>query len=230
MKHLLAIIFGVVSLGLAIALYVTNRNDNAQHDADVSSLNDFSNRLETATSAINERDGVMLILSNNVDGLQAAWGTLSNRLVQASSTADADGELVTNLGRQLAAVTSDLRTTNQVFTRQVMLLTNQVAGLSQQLALTQTNLMQTNLDLVQMGRDYVALENRFRIDVGERMVVERKFRNSAELKAQMQHLKKHPAGEVTESGILAGLDVEVRSNGVYHVIAPHGIYHVIAPN
>jgi hypothetical protein len=221
MKLFLPIILGVVSLGLAIALFVMNRNDNAQHDADVASTTDFSNKLETATSAINERDGVMLVLSNNVDVWQSAWVTLSNQLVVASSTVETDAEQITNLNRQLMATASDLRTTNQLFTRQVMLLTNQVAGLTQRLAVTQTSLVQTNQDLAQMGKDYVSLDNRFHIDVGERMVIERKFRNLAELKAQMQQLKKHPAGQLTEFDILAGLDVEVRSNGIYHVITPN---------
>ena len=56
--------------------------------------------------------------------------------------------------------------------------------------------------------------------MAERVVVERKFYNLAELQAQMQKLKRHPAEEISAGSIYAGLDVEVKSNGTVHVIAP----------
>ena len=56
--------------------------------------------------------------------------------------------------------------------------------------------------------------------MAERVVVERKFNNPSELQAQMQYLKKHPAGVISADSIYAGLDVEVKSNAV-HVISPN---------
>jgi len=40
------------------------------------------------------------------------------------------------------------------------------------------------------------------------------------LQAQMQKLKKNPADVISSESIYAGLDVEVKSNGTVHVIAP----------
>jgi len=59
-----------------------------------------------------------------------------------------------------------------------------------------------------------------RRDVAERAVVERKFYNLSELRAQMEKLKDYPGGEVSAESIYAGLDVEVTSNAV-HIIAPN---------
>jgi hypothetical protein len=55
--------------------------------------------------------------------------------------------------------------------------------------------------------------------VAERIVAERKFNNLLELQSQMEKLKKNPADAITEEGIYAGLDVEVKSNK-FHVISP----------
>ena len=55
--------------------------------------------------------------------------------------------------------------------------------------------------------------------MAERVVVERKFNNLSELKAQMEKLKNNPAAEISAGSIFAGLDVEVKSNA-FHVISP----------
>jgi septal ring factor EnvC (AmiA/AmiB activator) len=102
---------------------------------------------------------------------------------------------------------------NQTLGRRVMDLTNQVAGLTSQIALTEASLNQAN-------KDYALLENRLRRDVAERIVVERKFNNLSELQAQMQKLKKNPADVISSESIYAGLGVEVKSNGTFHVISP----------
>ena len=102
-----------------------------------------------------------------------------------------------------------------------MSLTNQFAGFTNQIALIEASLAQTNKDLVQACKDYALLENRFRIDVAERTVVERKFNNPPELQAQLKKLKRNPAGVVSAESIYAGLNVEVKSNGWCHVITPN---------
>jgi hypothetical protein len=71
-------------------------------------------------------------------------------------------------------------------------------------------------------KDYALLENRLRQDVAERSIVERKFNNAVELKAQMQKLEKNPTKLVTSGQIYGGLDVEVSSNGTYHVLSKDG--------
>jgi hypothetical protein len=96
--------------------------------------------------------------------------------------------------------------------RQVAALTNRVAALA--------GLMTSTLaDLDQARKDYALLDNRFRINVAERAVVERKFYNLADLQNQMQYLKTHPPETISAGSIYANLGVEVKSNTV-HVISP----------
>ena len=90
-------------------------------------------------------------------------------------------------------------------TRQTNELTNQVAS--------------ARASLLQANKDYVLLENRFRRDVAERVIVERKFNNRTELKAQIEYLLWNPTQEISEDRIREGLNVVVQSNLCY-VIAP----------
>ena len=106
---------------------------------------------------------------------------------------------------------------NQRVTR----LTNKVAELSGQFALTQTNLAQTTQDLAQARKDYTLLDNRFRRDVAERVVVERKFNTYAEVEAQTKKLWSKSMPLATPESIYAGLNVEVKANGEAHVITPN---------
>lgn len=196
---------------------MVKQGDNAQHDTDVSSTADFSNRLTSAQSLIALREETILTFSNSLNDSQSASLACSNQLLAAQSTIALGTEQITNLNQQVAEVKSE----NQKFDRRIMDLTNQIAGLTKQIALTEASLAQTNKDLVQAGKDYVLLENRFRIDVAERTVMERKFDNLLELQAQIKKLKKNPAGAISEDSIYAGLNVEVKSNGWCHVITPN---------
>jgi len=112
----------------------------------------------------------------------------------------------------MAQAESENQTRQADLDRRVLDLTNQVAGLTRQLAVAQTNLNQSY-------QDYALLENRLRRDVAERLVLERKFNNPSELRAQIENLQWSPAQEVSADRIYAGLDVEVKSN-TFHVIAP----------
>lgn len=91
-------------------------------------------------------------------------------------------------------------------------LTHQIVELTNQVALARGSLLQAN-------KDYVLLDNRFRRDVAERVIAERRFTNRTELKAQMEYLQRHPSKEISEDRIREGLNVEVKSNLCY-VIAP----------
>jgi len=215
MKLFLPIACVVVCIGLVIALVMTKNGDNAQHETDVSAINDFSNQLDSAHIRIATSLGTVLTFSNSLNECQAAALMFSNHLNEAQSTIALDAEQLTNLNQQIVSLKSE----NQAFAQRVMDLTNQVAGLTRQIAFTQASLTQTNQDLVQAYKDYSLLENRFRTDVAERTVVERKFNNLLEVQDQLQKLKKQPAGVVTAESIYAGLDVMVRSNGSFHVIS-----------
>ncbi|MEI7533041.1 MAG: hypothetical protein WCK57_01635 [Verrucomicrobiae bacterium] len=213
MKTYFLIALAVVSVVLAVVLFTTKNSDNAQMVADANTIVDYSNRLDTAEMHVSERNGALIILSNT---LAETTQTLSNQLTAAQSALALDAEQVAKLNQQITAATADNQSLNQHLTS----LTNQVASLSAQLAQTQTNLTQTSQDLALAKTNYVLLENRFRRDVAERIVVEHKFNMISELQAQLKKLQTNPGQWATPKSIYEGLNVEVSSNGACHVIAP----------
>ena len=216
MKSILTVILVVVSVVLAGALFLTKQSNNAQMASDAASIGDYSNRLDTTPAQLTSRAGTMVTLSNRLDECQSAFGEISNRETEAQATVTQSAEQITNLTHQVASAIAE----NQSLNQQVMNLTNQMAGLAQQLALTQTSLTQTNKDLVQLQKDYALLDNRFRRDVAERVVVERKFNTYSEVEAQLKKLWSHSVPWTTPESIYKGLNVEIASNGVAHVIMP----------
>lgn len=217
MKSILPIVLGIVCVVLAVAFYLTKQGDDTQHAADVSSFTDVSNQLTTAHLQIADYQGAVLSLSNNLDASQSGWLALSNQLVDAKSAQALEAEQITNLNAKV----TETEAANQTLEQHAMELTNQAASLTQQLAATKASLDGTNQALVQANNDYGLLERRFRMNVAERVVVERKFNNLRELQAQMKRVKQNPASEVSAEKIYADLDVEVRSNGTFHVITPY---------
>jgi chromosome segregation ATPase len=210
MKHYLSMALTLVCTVLVIALVMMKRGDDAQHENDAGAIAGFSNQLDSAQMQIAACNGTILTFSNSLNESQSASLTFSNQLTEAESTIALDTGQITNLNLQVAELVSE----NQTFGQRVMDLTNQMTALTRQIAVTQTNLDQAN-------KDYALLENRFRIDVAERLVMQRKFYNRAELQAQIQRLKEDPfVQEISEQSIYAGLDVEVKLN-TFHVISPN---------
>ena len=216
MKLFLPIALGVACIGLIISLISTKNNAAARHETDAGTIVDFSNQLASAQSQIVARDASLLVCSNSLDEARSAAVAYSNHLSEAQAALALDAEQITNLTSQVTAARSE----NQTLGGRVMGLTNQVADLTRQLASTTASLTQTNQDLVRLSKDYGLLDNRFRIDVAERVVAERKLNNLLELQTQIRNLKKHPAPAITAESIYAGLNVEVKSNGWCRVIAP----------
>ncbi len=212
MKQYLPTVLALVCTVLVVSLIVLKRGDAVQHENDADAIAGFSNRLDTAQAQIAFCNGTLITLSNSLDECRSASLTCSNRLMEAESNLALDTEQITNLNRQVAEVESKNQTLDQTFGQRVMDLTNQVAGLTNQIALTTASLDQAN-------KDYALLENRLRRDVAERIVMERKFNNPLELKAQMENLKWSPAQVISADSIYAGLNVEVKSN-TFHVISP----------
>lgn len=213
MKSYSTKILAVVCVLLAITFVVVKHRDNTRHEKDTNSITDYSNRLDTAFQTIAVRDVTILDQSNSLAECRSSSLTLSNQLTKAIVGKE---DQITNLNRQIETITSD----NQALNQQVVNLTNQITSLTQQIASTEASLTQTNQTLTQAHKDYALLENRFRIDVAERVLTERKFNNLAELQAQMEKLKTNPTVEITADKIYANLNVEVKSNGVFHVITP----------
>jgi chromosome segregation ATPase len=217
MKLFLPIVLAVVSIVLAISLYTSKQDASAQHQTDAGAIADLSNQLTSAQSQISDRGETIVTLSNSLDQCQSASVTLSNQLADAKTEAAADKEQIGSLNAKM----TEMQAGDQALVRQTQELTNQINGLAQNLATAKSSLTETNQALTQTWKEYLLLENRFRIDVGERVLVERKFRNIAELKTQMRRLKENPFGEIYPELIYANLDVEVKSNGTFHVVAPN---------
>lgn len=213
MKQYLPTALALACLVLVIALFMTKRGDEERHGNDVAAIADFSNQLWSAQTQIAINNGTIITLSNYLGDARSAVSTFSNQLAEAESTATLGADQITNLNQRVAVLESENQTLSQTLAQNVMNLTNQIAGLTNQLAATRASLAQAN-------KNYDRLENRFRRDVAERLVVERKFNNLSELKAQMQNLERNPAAEISAGSIYAGLDVEVKSNSFY-VIAPN---------
>jgi len=216
MKQYLSIAAVTVSVILAIAFFLTKRSDNAQHDTDVASITDFSNRLDLAQTQISIRNGNLIILSNTLAECTSAALSFSNRLAEAQSSLALQSEKISDLTRQVTSATSE----NQKLGQNIADLNSRVATLTNQLASTQASLDRTNQDLVQSQKDYAKLENRFLRDVAERVVVERRFNSYLDVKAQLKKLETTPTPIATPESIYAGLNVLVRSNGTAYVISP----------
>jgi len=204
----------LVCAGLVIFLIVMKSGDNTQHESDAAAINDFSNQLDTAQSQLALFAGRSLMFSNRLEEARTAALTLSNQWLDAQAALARTTEQVTSLNRQVAAAAAE----NQTLGRSIVDLTNQmtsqVAALTKQTALAETALNQANTN-------YALLENRLRRDVAERLVIQRKFYNRAELQAQLDRLQNDPfVPQISEHSIYAGLDVEVRSNS-FHVISPN---------
>jgi chromosome segregation ATPase len=217
MKLYLSIAAGAVIVVLAVVLFMTKRSDTAQLASATDTIVDFSNRLDTAHAQIANRDESLVTLSNSLAECQSASLTFSNQLTEAQATNALQADQITGLNGQVTAAAAE----NQALNGRITDLTNQVVALNGRLAVTETNLAQTRLDLAQAQKDYALLGNRLRRDVAERVVVERRFNNLGEVQAQEEKLKKAGAPWVTSGSIYAGLDVEVQSNGVVHVLAPN---------
>jgi septal ring factor EnvC (AmiA/AmiB activator) len=209
MKNYLITVLTAACIGLAIFLAVTKRDAGTQQAKDAGSIASYSNQLWSAQTEIAIGNGRIITLSNSLDESLSVMSAFSNHLAEAQSNIVLNTEQIAGLQQQVAGAKLENQTLNQ----HAMDLTNQITGLNSQLTLTQSDLNQAN-------KDYALLENRFRIDVAERLVVERKFNNPLALQSQLLKLKLNPAGEVSVGSIYAGLDVEVKAGRV-HVITPN---------
>jgi len=217
MKQNLSIILVVVSILLAAGLVFTKWSDNANLNTATGTIADFSNRLDVAQSQLTVAAGTILTQSNSLADATSASLTFSNQLVDAQSTNTAQAEQITSLNTQIAAATAQ----NQALSADLLDVTNQLTALKAQLALAQSSLTQTQQDYAQFRKDYALLQNRFQRDVAERVVLERRFNSLTELKNQMVNVYMYPPRqEITPESIYKGLDVEIKSDSVAHVIAP----------
>jgi predicted nucleic acid-binding Zn-ribbon protein len=192
---------------------MSKRDNDAQHDKDTETITSTSNMLSTAWKEVAAVKGNVLTLSNQLETSQSTSLTFSNQLIDAKSALatakEASERQIADLNRQ----TTLLETEKQASSQRIAELTNHISDLTNQIVSAQTNLLQAN-------KDYALLENRFRRDVAERVIVERKFNNRKELEAQLENLKWNPTMEISEYRIREGLNVVVGKSNLCYVIAP----------
>jgi chromosome segregation ATPase len=213
MKHLLTVILGVLCLGLAIALFSSKRDNDAQHEKDAETINSTSNMLSTAWKEVAAFRGNVSTLSNQLETSQSATLTFSNQLIEAKSALTTAKEASERQITDLKAQSAQLETENQASSQRIAELTNHISDLTNQIALAQASLLQAS-------KEYALLENRFRRDVAERVIVERRFNNRNELKARLEYLQWNPVLEVSEDRIREGLNVVVGKSNLCYVITP----------
>jgi chromosome segregation ATPase len=212
MKSPLAISLAVVIAALLTALLLIKHNGDAQIETATGIITDYSNRLDTAQAQINVRNDVVLNQSNQLQACQAQILEFSNQLTEAQSARQTDASQLEALKVRLGQCDTDKQSLQTSFNRQLDSLTNQLAAMNIRVGVATTNLAQAN-------EQFQLLENRFRRDVAERTVLERRFNLIPELETQIQKLQLHPGPWTTPENIYAGLGVEVLSNGEFHVIA-----------
>jgi predicted nucleic acid-binding Zn-ribbon protein len=216
-KHLPAVILGLLCLGLAIALFLSKRDNDAQQERYTETITTASNLLVSAEKEVAAFKGKVASLSNQFETCQSTSLTFSNELIDVKSALATTKE---SLERQItdlkAQSTQQLETEKQASSQRIAELTNHISDLTNQIASAQTNLLQAN-------KDYALLDNRFRRDVAERVIVERRFYNRQELKAQLEMLQWNPAKEISEDRIREGLNVVVGKSNLCYVIAPEEI-------
>ncbi len=213
MKQYLSAALALACAVLVISLVLMKRSDDAQHETEAASIADFSNQLDSAQTQIAICYGTIAVFSNRLDECRFSALAFSNQLIEAQSNIAVGTEQIAKLDRQVAEAESENQTSSHRIVDLTGQMTNQVAGLTKQIASTRSGLDQAN-------KDFALLENRFRREVAERIVVERKFNNPSELQAQLENLQWNPAAVVSADRIYAGLDVEVRSNRFY-LISPN---------
>jgi predicted nucleic acid-binding Zn-ribbon protein len=217
MKHLSSVILGLVCLGLAVFLFVSKRNNHAQHETDAETITSTSNLLSSCQTEVAAFKEEAIALSNRLETCQSTSLTFSNELTEAKSAlATTKEELdrqIADLTRQITRQTAQSETEKQASNQRIADLANQNAELTNQIASDRASLLQAN-------KDYALLDNRFRRDVAERVMVERKFNNRTELKAQIEYLLWNPSKEISEDRIREGLNVVVGRSNLCYVIAP----------
>jgi predicted nucleic acid-binding Zn-ribbon protein len=236
-------VLAVACVGLAIGLLAVKKQGADQHNADVSSIVDFSNQLVNAGMKINDLNQVNLMLTNDLAASQQQAAQLSNNLA-AATAAIADGksalasaqDQITNLNVRL----SDLEVQNRVLDQRASELTNTIAKLN-------SLIDDTRAKLTASETNSVFLQQELQKEMAQKAEIEHKFNDLDALRAQVRKVKtdlfvarrlqldKNGSGTVHAAQLLIqrtvpatnappvggyGLNVEVGSDGSVKVIPP----------
>jgi chromosome segregation ATPase len=212
MKKYLTASLVFVGVVLAVALFMARREVATQNDELAATTNEFtdcSNHLASAQSQLHENNLLLNSCSNRVAECMAAVTDFSNQLTTAQGLVTQSKAQIEQLSHQLTTVQNEKAAAEST-----------LKDCTNRLLIVTAKLVSANTNLIQAAKDYALLENRFRRDVAERMVVERKFNLVPELEAQRDRLLTNAGQWATAKNIYDSLDVEINSNGIAHVIAP----------
>jgi chromosome segregation ATPase len=193
MKIKVAIVVLVVAcIGLGIAIFTTKKQADVQHTEDVTTIDEFSNQVVSASRQIIELGQVNLTLSNDlaVAHQQLAMTEeqvtqLSNSLAAASVTlADTRTslvgaqEMVTNLNARIA----DLEAENRNLDQQAVVLSNRLNQLTMQIETTKFQLAISETNSAYLQRE-------LQKQLAQKAELEHKFNDLDELRAQVKKMQ-----------------------------------------
>jgi chromosome segregation ATPase len=187
-KHLGNIILVVACIGLAAALIVIRNQEQEARTHNVHVVLDLSNSLTVAQNQVTNLNQVNLALSNNLSASQETSSTLSNQLTDAQAELTETKSVlvktelqVTNLNDEVAVL--DAR--RKDLERRTAELDRQRITLDKQIALTEVTLSQSRTN-------NLSLETELKKQVADRSVLERRFNDLSEVRAQLRKLKDNP--------------------------------------
>src|SRR5215467_9304755 len=114
MKHLSTVILGLLCLGLAVFLFVSKGNNDAQHEKDAETITSTSNLLSSSQTEVAAFKGNVITLSNQLETCESTSLTFSNELIEAKSALAVAKEgldrQITDLNRQITRQSTQLET------------------------------------------------------------------------------------------------------------------------
>lgn len=184
-RILVAAILSVACLGLIVALVVIKTRERQELATNTGTIVSLSNDLSSAQEQITGLNQVNEVLSNNLAASQETTTTLSNQLgdVQGRLTEAQAGivraeQQITNLNGQIVT----LQTHNKELEQRAVDLTSQMADLDKQIAVTEAALSQSKTN-------NAFLERELKKQVNDREMLERKFTDLNQVRAQYKKLK-----------------------------------------
>src|SRR5215471_6907169 len=134
MKHLLSVILGLLCLGLAIALFVNKRDNDAQHEKDAETITSATNLLSSAWKEVAAVKGNVITLSNRLESCQAMSLTFSNEVIEAKSAHATAKEASERQIADLKGQSTQLETEKQALSQRIADLSHQLSDLTNQIA------------------------------------------------------------------------------------------------
>jgi len=203
----------VVCVVLGIVAFSVKKKAAEEHDNDVLSINNFSNKLIVANEKLDEQQRVNGTLEKQVEDKKAEIVTLTNNVTKITDdlnkiTGDlhkseealrASQEEVKKADAKIA----DLESQNQQLDKQALNLTNSITKLSIEIADTQKRLAASE-------GDKADLESQLKRLMAEKKELERQFNDITVLRAQVAKLKEElnisRRIEWIRQGLFAGLE------------------------